>query len=103
MEQSDTTLTPLSVLRMGPASPPTPEVLAFLDFTLTISNAPGGGGPMVVSTLQPAQLLAPDVPQFPPQNLLFNLLRPVPLGPPGADPNSAPVVLQGFPVTLNQT
>ncbi|MFF3906138.1 hypothetical protein ACFYZJ_09015 [Streptomyces sp. NPDC001848] len=102
MEQSDTTVTPRSLLTVSPASPHSPQMLVYLEFTLTISNPPGGGGSLVVSTLEPAQLLAPHVLQFPPQNLTCNLQAPVPLGPPGTAPNSAPVVLHGFPVTLSR-
>jgi hypothetical protein len=103
ISQADTTVTPLSLLQIGTSFPPTPQMLMFLDFTLTISNPPGGGGPLTVSTLQPAQLLATNVTAFPPQNLTYNLQAPIPLGAPGSDPATAPVNLLGFPVTVNQS
>ncbi|OLE25740.1 MAG: hypothetical protein AUG49_09990 [Catenulispora sp. 13_1_20CM_3_70_7] len=103
IEQSDTELTPLSVLNMARSFPPSPQMLMYLDFKLTITWLDGRRKPpLTVSTLNPAQLLATNVTQFPPSNLTYNLQAPVPLGAPGTDPAEAPVTLQGFPVTVNQ-
>ncbi|HEV2345987.1 MAG TPA: twin-arginine translocation signal domain-containing protein [Actinocrinis sp.] len=94
IEQSNASVTPLSLLRMGSTFPPSPEMLMFLSFTLTISNPPGGGGPLVLTTTQPGQLLATNVLNFPPVNQGYNLSSPIPLTPvsggsgPGTGPGS---------------
>jgi hypothetical protein len=118
IQQADTELTPLSVLYIpqgtssqsrsklsaSQALAPSPQMLMYLDFTLTVTWLDGSGKPpLTVSTLEPAKLLATNVTQFPPVNLTYNLQAPVPLGAPGSDPANAPVKLQGFPVTVNAT
>lgn len=118
IQQADTELTPLSVLYIPQSSSAqsrsklgasqalaaNPQMLMYLDFTLTVTWLDGSGKPpLTVSTLQPAQLLATNVTQFPPANLTYNLQAPVPLGAPGSDPANAPVKLLGFPVTVNAT
>jgi hypothetical protein len=118
IEQADTELTPLSVLYIPqtPSAPAwreltgpqllalAPQMLMYLDFTLTVTWLDGSGKPpLTVSTLEPAKLLATNVLQFPPINLPCKLQAPIPLGAPGSDPANAPVKLQTFQVTVNAT
>lgn len=118
IEQADTELTPLSVLYIPQtgsalsrgeltepqALVPSPQMLVYLDFTLTVTWLDGSGKPpLTVSTLEPAKLLATNVTQFPPVNLPYDLQAPIPLGAPGSDPAKAPVKFPSFQVTVNTT
>ncbi|MFD7019035.1 hypothetical protein [Streptomyces sp. NPDC059928] len=60
---------------MSATIPQSPEMLAFLDFTLTVSNPPGGAGPLTLSALHPVRL-ATSVTQFPPGNQHDHLQAP---------------------------
>lgn len=109
IEQSDTTLTPLSVLRMNPGNPggippvpPFPEMIVKLLFTVTIEPKGARMAPLVLSTdpNHPATLSSGVLKTFPPSNQTYNLTGRVPL----LDQNGNQAgELQGFPVTVNQS
>ncbi|ANP49434.1 hypothetical protein J2Z21_006125 [Streptomyces griseochromogenes] len=108
IEQSDTTITPLSLLQMNPGNPtaippvpPFPEMLIKLLFTLTIDRK-DGSAPLVLSTdpNNPASLSSGVLKAFPPANQGYTLGGNVPL----LDKNGNQAAeLQGFPVTVNQS
>lgn len=99
ISQSDTEVTPLSLLQLTQTVPPTFRQTMFLDFTVTIEKPPGGGPPLVLSTTKTAQLLNDNLMQFPPQGNVYRLQEPVELAPIDA-PDQVVAKLLQFPVTV---
>ncbi|OLZ65753.1 hypothetical protein AV521_30555 [Streptomyces sp. IMTB 2501] len=108
IEQSDTTITPLSLMQMNPGNPtavppvpPFPEMIVKLLFKLTVAPK-DGSPPLVLSTdpNNPATLSSGLLKAFPPANQGYTLGGNVPL----LDQNGNQAgMLQGFPVTVNQS
>jgi hypothetical protein len=97
LEQSDFSTTPLSTLSIASSFPPSPELTTYLQPTLTVSNPPGGEGPLTVQALQLMILIGNNMLAFPPNNLNVNLQAPVPFG----IQDATTATLQGFPATMN--
>ena len=100
LTQSDTDVTPLSLLEVIGNLPPTFRQTIFLDFKVTIEKPPGGGLPLVLSNTKTAKLLNDNLAQFPPQGNVYQLQEPVDLAPVGA-PNQVVAQLLQFPVTMS--
>lgn len=109
IEQSDATITPLSVLQMNPGDPaaippvpPFPEMIVKLLFTVTIEPKSARMAPLVLSTdpTNPATLSSGALMNFPPVNQTYSLTTPVPLYDQTGDQVAE---LQAFPVTVNQS
>jgi hypothetical protein len=99
ISQSDIDVTPLSLLEVTKADPPTFRQTIFLDFTLTIEKPPGGGEPWVLSNTKTAALINDNLLRFPPQGDVYQLQEPVELAPVGA-PDQVVAQIQQFPVTV---
>ena len=99
ISQSDIHETPLSLLQLTKTEPSTFRNIMFLDFTLTIERAPGGGSPLVLSNTKTAQMLNDKLMQFPPQGAVYQLQEPVDLAPVVA-PDQVVAQLQQFPATV---
>ncbi|GGP92406.1 twin-arginine translocation signal domain-containing protein [Streptomyces melanogenes] len=109
IEQSDTQITPLSLLQINPGSGlfpvPFPEMIVKLLFTLTIQQLDSSGNPTGTPTVlstdptNPAVLSSGALTSFPPTNQGYTLTKAIPL----LDQNGNQAgMLNGFPVNVNQ-
>lgn len=99
LSQADIDTTPLSLLEIKNQMPPKFRQTMLLDVTMTIEKPPGGGSPLVLANPKTAKLLNDNLPVFPPQGHVYQLVEPVDFAPVGA-PNQVIAKLLEFPVTV---
>lgn len=100
LSQADIDTTPLSLLEVISIMPPKFRSTTFLDLTLTVEKAPGGGPPLTLANAKTMALLNDNLSTFPPQGSVFQLQQPVDFAPVGT-PNQPIATLQQFPVTMS--
>jgi hypothetical protein len=100
LSQSDIDTTPLSLLEVSSTMPPKFRSTIFLDVTMTVEKAPGGGPPLVLANTKTMTLLNDNLTVFPPQGSVYQLQQPIDFAPVGA-PNQPIATLQQFPVTVS--
>jgi hypothetical protein len=111
IEQSDTEVTPDSLLKMVSQYPPRWEQTMFLDFTMTIENPPSdtmgralgvsmnrASEPLVLTTKNPGKLVG-QLTSFPPKGELYRLQNPIDLVLPD-NPDETIASLDKFPVKV---
>jgi hypothetical protein len=83
LREAEFDTTPYSRLELVGFSSPRLRETLFLDFTLTISEPPDGGPPLVLANKQTATLIDDQLAMFPPRGSVHYLQQPIDLAPVG--------------------
>ncbi|MFF7888162.1 hypothetical protein ACH40F_43770 [Streptomyces sp. NPDC020794] len=98
LSQADIDTTPLSLLEIVSATPPTFRNTLFHDFTLSIEKFPGSNEPMVLANTKTMTTLNNSLRVFPPQGDVYQMQEPASFAPIG-NPGKVVAQLMALPIT----